>query len=49
MGLFRTRKQDHDVESIKPAMLRLRAQYPKAGVREMISLLFHEENMLVAR
>ncbi|KAJ6568517.1 hypothetical protein B0H19DRAFT_939041 [Mycena capillaripes] len=49
MGLFRSRKEGHDIESIRPAMLRLRAQYPKAGQREMSSLLFHEENMSVQR
>ncbi|KAF8188881.1 hypothetical protein K438DRAFT_1972062 [Mycena galopus ATCC 62051] len=30
-------------------MIRLRAQYPKAGAREMVSLLFHEENLSVPR
>ncbi|RDB25057.1 hypothetical protein Hypma_007524 [Hypsizygus marmoreus] len=49
MGLLRTRKQDHDVESIRQAMIRLREQYPNAGAREMISLLFHEEDILVSR
>ncbi|KAJ6475574.1 hypothetical protein C8R45DRAFT_1054726 [Mycena sanguinolenta] len=49
LGLFHTRKQDHDVHTIRQAMIRLRDQYPKAGAREMISLLFHEENMSVSR
>ncbi|KAJ7116197.1 hypothetical protein C8R43DRAFT_1091258 [Mycena crocata] len=49
MGLFRTRKQAHSIESIRDAMIRLRAQYPKAGQREMSGLLFHEENMSVSR
>ncbi|KAJ7432412.1 hypothetical protein B0H11DRAFT_1760479, partial [Mycena galericulata] len=49
LGLFRTRKQGHDVNTIRPALLRLRAQYPKAGAREIVSLLFHEENMRVSR
>lgn len=49
MGLYRTRKQGHDIESIHGAMLRLRPQYPKAGIREIISLLFHEEGMQVPR
>ncbi|KAJ6466161.1 hypothetical protein C8R47DRAFT_991038 [Mycena vitilis] len=49
MGLIRTRKQGHDVESIREAMLRLRAQYPKAGQREISSLLFHEEQLSVSR
>ncbi|KAJ7446098.1 hypothetical protein FB451DRAFT_1355111 [Mycena latifolia] len=49
LGLFRSRKEGHDVESIRPALLRLREQYPKAGAREIVSLLFHEENMNVSR
>ncbi|KAJ6580543.1 hypothetical protein DFH09DRAFT_1246021 [Mycena vulgaris] len=49
LGLFRTRKQDHDVTTIRPAPLRLRAQYPMAGAREIISLLFQEEHMSVSR
>ncbi|KAJ7615180.1 hypothetical protein B0H17DRAFT_1152872 [Mycena rosella] len=49
MGLVRTRKQDHDVHTIREAMVRLRAQYPKAGQRETSGLLFHEENMSVSR
>ncbi|KAJ7832141.1 hypothetical protein B0H14DRAFT_2515144 [Mycena olivaceomarginata] len=49
LGLFRTRKQDHDVTTIRQAMIRLRDQYPKAGAREIVSLLFHEENMSVSR
>ncbi|KAJ7077312.1 hypothetical protein B0H15DRAFT_1003903 [Mycena belliarum] len=49
MGLFRSRKQGHDVDSIREAMQRLRAQYPKAGQREISGLLFHEEDMSVPR
>ncbi|KAJ7161615.1 hypothetical protein C8R46DRAFT_1194158 [Mycena filopes] len=49
MGLVRTRNQDHNVDTIRDAMVRLRAQYPKAGQREISSLLFHEEDMCVAR
>lgn len=49
MGLLRTRKQGHSVEDIRLAMQRLRIQYPKAGMREIKSLLFHEEGMQVAR
>ncbi|KAJ7240685.1 hypothetical protein C8J57DRAFT_1245133 [Mycena rebaudengoi] len=30
-------------------MIRLRNQYPKAGAREILSLLFYEENMSVSR
>ncbi|KAJ7765932.1 hypothetical protein DFH07DRAFT_1014518 [Mycena maculata] len=49
LGLYHTRSQHHDINSIRPALLRLRAQYPKAGAREIVSLLFHEENMSVSR
>ncbi|KAJ7214558.1 hypothetical protein GGX14DRAFT_550501 [Mycena pura] len=43
LGLFRSRKQGHDINSIHPAMLRL------PGAREIVGLLFHEENMSVPR
>ncbi|KAG2743521.1 hypothetical protein P692DRAFT_20878373 [Suillus brevipes Sb2] len=49
MGLQRTRQQGHTIESIHEAMLDLRQIYPNAGAREMISLLFHEKGMSVAR
>lgn len=49
MGLIRARKQGHDVESIRESMIHLRQQYPKAGAREMVSILFHEENISVPR
>jgi len=49
MGLLRTRQQGHTVESIRDAMLELREMYPKAGMREIISLLHHEEGMSVSR
>ncbi|KAK7021596.1 hypothetical protein R3P38DRAFT_3317774 [Favolaschia claudopus] len=49
LGLTRARQPNHTVESIRDAMLRLRLQYPKAGHREMSSLLFHEENMKLVR
>ncbi|KAG1908077.1 uncharacterized protein F5891DRAFT_974653 [Suillus fuscotomentosus] len=49
MGLLRTRQQGHTVESIHDAMLELREMYPKAGMREIISLLHHEEGMSVSR
>ncbi|KAJ7720463.1 hypothetical protein DFH07DRAFT_714292, partial [Mycena maculata] len=49
LGLYRTRSQHHNINSIRPALFRLRAQYPKAGAREIVSLLFHEENMSVSR
>ncbi|KAF8217983.1 hypothetical protein K438DRAFT_1914178 [Mycena galopus ATCC 62051] len=49
MGLFRTRQQGHNVESIRPAMVRVRAQYPKAGQRDVSALLFNEEGMSVSK
>jgi len=49
MGLQRTRQQGHTIESIRDAMIDIRQMYPKAGVREVISLLFHEKNMSVSR
>ncbi|KAG1835956.1 hypothetical protein DFJ58DRAFT_735324 [Suillus subalutaceus] len=49
MGLQRTRQQAHTVESICDAMVELRAIYPNAGAREMASLLYHEQDMSVAR
>ncbi|KAG2114046.1 hypothetical protein BD769DRAFT_1630045 [Suillus cothurnatus] len=49
MGLHRTCQQAHTVESIRNAMVELRAIYPNAGAREMASLLFHEKDMSVAR
>ncbi|KAG1729104.1 uncharacterized protein EDB91DRAFT_1060156 [Suillus paluster] len=49
MGLRRTRQQGHTIESIRDAMIDLRQMYPKAGIRKVISLLFHERDMSVAR
>ncbi len=49
MGLLRTQQQGHNVESICDSMVRLRAQYPKAGCREVKSILFHEESISVSR
>jgi len=49
MGLRRTCQQLHTVETIHEAMGDLRLTYPNAGAREMVSLLFHERNMCVAR
>ncbi|KAG1879969.1 hypothetical protein F4604DRAFT_1891662 [Suillus subluteus] len=40
MGLQRTRQQHHTVETIRDAMLDLRATYPNAGAREMVSYLY---------
>jgi hypothetical protein len=49
MGLQCTRQQGHTIESIREAMIDLRQMYPKAGIREVISLLFHEKNISVSR
>jgi hypothetical protein len=49
MGLERSRRQGHTIETIRDAMVELRQMYPHAGTREMISLLFHEKNMSVAK
>ncbi|CAK5274358.1 unnamed protein product [Mycena citricolor] len=49
LGYIRARTQGHTVESIVTPISKLRITYPKAGGREMVSLLFHEENIRVAR
>jgi hypothetical protein len=49
MGLVRARQAGETVESIQPAMVRLRERFPKAGCREMKNLLFYEENKSVPR
>jgi hypothetical protein len=49
MGLLRTRKQNHSIDSIRKAMIELRQAYPNAGAREMVILLFHEKEMNVSR
>jgi hypothetical protein len=49
MGLFRSRKQGHTLESISEAMVALRERFPKAGAREMTTLLFFEKNLSVPR
>ncbi|KAG2087441.1 hypothetical protein BD769DRAFT_1656149 [Suillus cothurnatus] len=49
MGLQRTCQQAHTVESIHDAMVELRAIYPNAGACEMASLLYHKQDMSVAR
>ena len=49
MGLFRSRKQGHSLESIRDAMVALRERFPKAGAREMTNLLFFENNLSVSR
>ncbi|KAI6006422.1 hypothetical protein EDC04DRAFT_2871708 [Pisolithus marmoratus] len=49
MGLLSTWQQAHTIESIHEAMVQLQETYPMAGAREMVSLLFHEWEMLVSR
>ncbi|KAF8835867.1 hypothetical protein BDN67DRAFT_992298 [Paxillus ammoniavirescens] len=49
LGLQHTRQQAHTPESIHPAMMVLQKMYPDAGMRDMISLIFHEHNMSVSR
>ncbi|KAG2033434.1 hypothetical protein BDR03DRAFT_1014290 [Suillus americanus] len=49
MGLERSRQQGHTIETIHEAVTELRQMFPHAGTREMISLLFHEKNMSVAK
>ncbi|KAG1896154.1 uncharacterized protein F5891DRAFT_1130377 [Suillus fuscotomentosus] len=49
MGLQRIHQQCHTVETIRDAMLDLCATYPNAGACEMVSLLYHEREMSVAR
>ena len=49
LGLEHTRQQGHTIGSIRGAMIQLREMYPNAGVREIISLLFHEMEMSVSR
>ncbi|KIK14796.1 hypothetical protein PISMIDRAFT_59358, partial [Pisolithus microcarpus 441] len=49
LGLYGTHQQGHTPESIRDVMVELRRTYPNAGTREMISLLFHEKQMSVAR
>lgn len=49
MGLYRTRQQGHTTETIRESMIDLRRIYPNAGAREMVSLLFHEKGLSVAR
>ncbi|KIK91877.1 hypothetical protein PAXRUDRAFT_55494, partial [Paxillus rubicundulus Ve08.2h10] len=49
LGLRCTRQQGHTPETIYESMVELREMYPKAGAREMVSLLFHERDMAIAR
>ncbi|KAG1717935.1 hypothetical protein EDB19DRAFT_1899669 [Suillus lakei] len=49
MGLERSHRQGHTIETIREAVTELREMFPHAGTREMIGLLFHEKNMSVAK
>jgi len=49
LGLFSTRQQGHTIETIHDAIVDLRKQFPKAGAREMASLLFHRKGMSVCK
>ncbi|KAG6374562.1 hypothetical protein JVT61DRAFT_3911 [Boletus reticuloceps] len=49
MGLKCTCQQAHTPQTIREVMVEMRQVYPNAGVREMISLLFHEKGMAVSR
>ncbi|KAG1906761.1 uncharacterized protein F5891DRAFT_975487 [Suillus fuscotomentosus] len=49
MGLERSRQQGHTIETIHEAVTELRQMFPHAGTQEMISLLFHEKNMSIAK
>ncbi|KAK7461697.1 hypothetical protein VKT23_008124 [Stygiomarasmius scandens] len=48
-GLLGVRAQGHTAHTIKPYVENLRTMYPKAGLREMKSLLKHELGVAVAR
>ncbi len=39
----------HTVETIRDSVVALRKRFPKAGARDMTSLLFHEMGMKVSR
>ncbi|KAG2151646.1 uncharacterized protein EDB93DRAFT_1083174, partial [Suillus bovinus] len=42
-------QQGHTIESIRDAMIDICQMYLKAGIPEVISLLFHEKNMSISR
>ena len=46
LGLFRTREQAHDPESIQGVMLDLRKAYPYAGECEMINHMFRSHGIM---
>jgi len=49
MGLEHARPQGHTIQSIHPHIASLRPKYPKAGARDMVTLLFQERGILVPR
>lgn len=49
LGLERPRRQKHTLESIHDHVQELRALFPLAGAKEMVSLLFHEKDLPVER
>lgn len=49
MGLLSTRQQGHTIETICDAIVELRKQFPKAGARDMTSLLFHRKGMSISK
>ena len=49
LGLERPRRKKDTLESIREHVQALRELFPLAGAKEMVSLLFHEHDMLVKR
>ena len=49
LGLERPRRQKNTLESIREHVQELRALFPLAGAKEMVSLLFHERDLPVER
>lgn len=45
----RPRRKKHTLESIREHVQALRELFPLAGAVEMVSLLFHERDLLVER
>ena len=45
----RPRQKKHTLESIREHVQALRALFPLAGAKEMVSLLFHERDQSVER
>ncbi|KIK72434.1 hypothetical protein PAXRUDRAFT_180676 [Paxillus rubicundulus Ve08.2h10] len=49
LGLHWTHQQKHTTESIHEAMMELQAMFLKAGTCKVVSLLFHEKQICIAR